>query len=45
MKEMKLKKENEAINLLLNNKTRNNGDVRSKLYDYEIKQKKKEKNY
>ena len=40
MKEMKLKKENEAINLLLNNKTRNNGDVRSKLYDYEIKQKK-----
>ena len=40
MKEMKLKKENEAINLLLNNKTRNNGDVRSKLYDYEVKQKK-----
>ena len=40
MKELKMKKENEAINLLLNNKARNNSDVRSKLYDYEIKQKK-----
>ena len=40
MKEIKLKKENEAINLLLNKKSRNNSDVRSKLYDYEIKQKK-----
>ena len=40
MKELKLKKENEAINLLLNNKPRNNSEVRSKLYDYEIKQKK-----
>jgi hypothetical protein len=40
MKELKLKKENEAINLLLNNKARNNSDVRSKLYDYEVKQKK-----
>ena len=39
MKELKLKKENEAINLLLNNRARNNSDVRSKLYDYEIKQK------
>ena len=40
MKEIKLKKENDAVNLLLNNKTRSNSDVRSKLYDYEIKQKK-----
>ena len=40
MKELKLKKENEAINLLLNNRARNHSDVRSKLYDYEIKQKK-----
>ena len=40
MKELKIKKENEAINLLLNNKARNNSDVRSKLYDYEVKQKK-----
>ena len=39
MKELKLKKENEAINILLNNKTRSSSDVRSKLYDYEIKQK------
>ena len=34
------KKENDAVNLLLNNKARSNSDVRSKLYDYEIKQKK-----
>ena len=40
MKELKLKKENEAMNLLLNNRARNNSDVRSKLYDYELKQKK-----
>ena len=40
MKELKLQKENEAMNLLLNNKARNNSDVRSKLYDYEVKQKK-----
>ena len=40
MKELKLKKENEAINLLLNKKSRNTSDVRSKLYDYELKQKK-----
>ena len=40
MKEIKQKKENDAVNLLLNYKARSNSDVRSKLYDYEIKQKK-----
>ena len=40
MKELKIKKENDALNLLLSNKNRNNNSVRSKLYDYEMKQKK-----
>ena len=39
MKELKLKKENDALNLLLSYKSKNNNGVRSKLYDYEIKQK------
>ena len=44
MKESKQKKENDALNLLLNYKNRNNEGVKSKLYDYEIKQKEKNKN-
>ena len=43
MKEIKQKKENEALNLLLSYKNRNNEGVRTKLYDYEIKQKEKNK--
>ena len=39
MKEQKLKKENDALNLLLSQKAKNINGVRSKLYDYEIKQK------
>ena len=39
MKELKLKKENDALNLLLSQKSKNINGVRSKLYDYEIKQK------
>ena len=39
MKELKLKKENDALNLLLSQKAKNINGVRSKLYDYEIKQK------
>ena len=39
MKELKLKKENDALNLLLSYKSKSNNGVRSKLYDYEIKQK------
>jgi hypothetical protein len=38
MKELKLKRENDALNLLLNSKSKNSNAVRSKLYDYEIKQ-------
>ena len=43
MKELKIKKENDALNLLLSNKARNNNSVRSKLYDYELKQKQNKK--
>jgi len=43
MKQLKLQKENEALKLLLSYKNRNDG-VRSKLYDYEIKQKQNKKN-
>ena len=43
MKQLKLQKENEALKLLLSYKNKNDG-VRSKLYDYEIKQKQKKKN-
>ena len=43
IKELKLKKENDALNLLLNSKSKNNNKVRSKLYDYELKQKKDRK--
>ena len=38
MKELKLKKENDALNLLLSYKSKKNNGVRSKLFDYEIKQ-------
>jgi len=44
MKEIKQKKENDALNLLLSFKTRNNEGVRTRLYDYELKQKDKNKN-
>ena len=44
MREMKIKKENDALNLLLSYKSRTNNDVRSKLYDYEIKQKQNRQN-
>ena len=43
MKELKLKKENDALNLLLSYKARTNNSVRSKLYDYEIKQQQNKK--
>ena len=43
MKELKIKKENDALNLLLSYKSRTNNDVRSKLYDYELKQKQNRK--
>ena len=43
MKELKIKRENDALNLLLSNKARNNNSVRSKLYDYELKQKQNKK--
>ena len=39
MKELKLKKENDALNLLLSYKSKSNDGARSKLFDYEIKQK------
>ena len=46
MKEIKQKKENEALNLLLSYKTRKNESVKTRLYDYEIKQQKeKNKNF
>ena len=44
MKELKIKKENDALNLLLSSKNKYNNGVRSKLYDYEIKQKKDKMN-
>ena len=43
MKELKLRKENEALSLLLSFKTRNTEGVKPRLYDYEIKQKEKNK--
>jgi len=43
MKQLKLQKENEALKLLLSYKNKNDG-VRSKLYDYELKQKQNKKN-
>ena len=43
MKELKIKRENDALNLLLSYKSRTNNSVRSKLYDYEIKQKQNRK--
>ena len=43
MKELKIKKENDALNYLLSQKARINNSVRSKLYDYEIKQKQNKK--
>ena len=44
MKVLKMQKENEALNLLLSYKSRTNNVVRSKLYDYELKQKQNKKN-
>lgn len=44
MKILKLKKENEALNLLLSNKSKNYNGVKSKLMDYELKQKKNKNN-
>ena len=43
IKEIKLKKENDALNLLLSYKTRNTEGVRARVYDYEIQQKEKRK--
>lgn len=43
MKQLKLQKENEALKLLLSYKNNNDG-VRSKLFDYELKQKQNKKN-
>ena len=43
MKELKIKKENDALNLLLSYKSRRDNKVRSKLYDYELKQKQNKK--
>ena len=43
MKEIKQKKENEALNLLLSYKNRNTDGVKTRIYDYEIKQKEKNK--
>ena len=43
MKELKIKKENDALNLLLSYKSRRDNNVRSKLYDYELKQKQNKK--
>lgn len=41
MKEMKQKKENEALNLLLSYKSKNSNGVRPRIFDYELKQKQK----
>ena len=43
MKELKIKKENDALNLLLSYKSRRDNKVRSKLYDYELKQRQNKK--
>lgn len=43
IKEIKQKKESEALNLLLSFKTRKTEGVRTRVYDYEIKQKEKNK--
>lgn len=43
IKEIKLKKENEALNLLLSFKNKSKEGVKSRIYDYEIKQKEKNK--
>ena len=43
MKELKIKKENDDLNLLLSYKSRRDNKVRSKLYDYELKQKQNKK--
>ena len=44
MKEIKQKKESEALSLLLNYKNRNTEGVQTRIFDYEIKQKEKNKN-
>ena len=44
MKELKMKKEIDALHLLLSYKTRNSEGVRPRLYDYELKQQKIKKN-
>ena len=44
MKEIKQKKETEALNLLLSYKNRNKDGVKTRIYDYEIKQKKEKNN-
>ena len=44
MKEVKQKKENEALSLLFSFKTKNKEGVRPRIFDYEIKQQKEKKN-